>query len=72
MPGFLPYVSEANYVAWQAQAPNGTPDLARVDLRIVPLDRPDHAERQAFALTQFWPAFFDAADVQTVSIDPAP
>lgn len=70
--GFSLYVSEADYAAWQAQAPNGPPDLARVDLRIVPLDRPDHAARQAVALTQFWPAFFDAADVHSVSIDPAP
>jgi len=70
--GFSLYVSDANYAAWHAQAPSGPPDLARVDLRIVPIDRPDHAERQAQALENFWPAFFDAADVQTVSIDPAP
>ncbi len=70
--GFSLYVSGADYAAWHAQTPNAPPDLARVDLRIVPLDRPDHAERQAFALTQFWPAFFDAADVQSVSTDPAP
>jgi hypothetical protein len=70
--GFSLYVSEANYAAWRAAAPSGPPDLARVDMRIVPLDRPDHTERQTAALDLFWPAFFDAADVQSVSIDPAP
>jgi len=70
--GFSLYVSTANYAAWRAQSPNDPPDFARVDLRIVPLDRPDHAAQQAAALEQFWLAFFDAADVQTVSIDPAP
>lgn len=70
--GFSLYVSDANYAAWRANAPVGPPDLARVDLRIVPLDRPEHAARQAAALEGFWPAFFDATDAQAVSIDPAP
>jgi hypothetical protein len=70
--GFSLYVSAANYAAWRAAAPTGPPDLARVDLRVVPLDRPDHAERQSAAVDLFWPAFFDAADVQSVTIDPAP
>jgi len=70
--GFSLYVSEADYAAWRAAAPSGPPDLARVDLRIVTLDRPDHAQRQTAAVDLFWPAFFDAADVQTVTIDPAP
>ena len=70
--GFSLYVSEANYAAWRTAAPSGPPDLARVDMRIVPLDRPEHAERQTAALDLFWPAFFDAADVQSVTIDPAP
>jgi hypothetical protein len=70
--GFSLYVSDADYAGWRAQAPTGPPDLAHVDLRIVPLDRPDHAARQSAALEVFWPAFFDAADVQSVSTDPAP
>lgn len=70
--GFSLYVSDSNYADWRATAPSGPPDLARVDLRIVPVDRPDNAERQAYAIDQFWPAFFDAADVQSVSMDPAP
>lgn len=70
--GFSLYVSDANYASWREAAPNGPPDLARVDLRVVPIDRPDHAAQQTTALEAFWPAFFDAADVQTVSIDPAP
>jgi hypothetical protein len=69
--GFSLYVSGADYAAWRAGAAAGPADLARVDLRVVPLDRPDHAERQAEALDRFWPAYFDAADVQSVSIDPA-
>lgn len=70
--GFSLYVSDANYAAWRTASPSGPPDLARVDLRVVPIDRPDHAARQADALETFWPAFFDAADAQSVSIDPAP
>ena len=70
--GFSLYVSDTNYADWRAASPNGPPDLARVEMRIVPIDRPDNAERQTFALETFWPAFFDAADVQSVSIDPAP
>lgn len=70
--GFSLYVSAANYADWRAQTPSGPPDFARVDLRVVPIDRPDHAREQSHALEHFWPAFFDAADVQTVSIDPAP
>ena len=70
--GFSLYVSNANYAAWRAGSATGPPDLARVDMRIVPIDRPDHAEPQAHALAEFWPAFFDAADVQSLSVDPAP
>jgi hypothetical protein len=70
--GFSLYVPEANYAAWRAASPSEAPDLTRVDLRVVPIDRPDNAERQAHAMEQFWPAFFDASDVQSVSIDPAP
>jgi hypothetical protein len=70
--GFSLYVSDADYAAWRRASPSGPPDLARVDLRIVPIDRPDHEARQARALETFWPAFFDAADAQSVSFDPAP
>jgi hypothetical protein len=70
--GFSLYVPDSNYSNWRAQTPNGPPDFSRVALRIVPLDRPEHAARQAAALEQFWPAFFDAADAGSVSIDPAP
>jgi hypothetical protein len=70
--GFSLHVSDANYATWRAASPNEPPDLTRVDLRIVPIDRPDHASTQAHAMDQFWPAFFDAADVQSLSTDPAP
>jgi hypothetical protein len=70
--GFSLYAPGADYAAWRLQSPVGPPDLAHVDLRVVPLDRPDHAAQQAAALDHFWTAFFDAADVQSVSTDPAP
>lgn len=66
------YISDADYAAWRAASPSGPSDLTRVELRIAPVDRPDNAERQSIAVDNFWPAFFDAADVQSVSIDPAP
>jgi hypothetical protein len=70
--GYSLYAEGAAFSAWRASSPQGPPDFARVDVRIVPIDRPDHAARQNVALTEFWPAFFDASDVQTVSFDPAP
>jgi hypothetical protein len=70
--GFSLYVSDADYARWRAASPNGPPDFARVDLRIVPIDRPDHASAQARVVEAFWPAFFDAAEAQSVSFDPAP
>lgn len=70
--GFSLYVSAADYSAWRTNSPVGPPDLAGVALRIAPLDRPEHAERQAAALAEFWPAYFGAAHVESVSIDPAP
>jgi len=70
--GFSLYAPEADFTRWQAQAPSGPPDFTAVDIRVIPIDRPDHAERQAAALDHFWPAFFQAASVQTVSTDPAP
>lgn len=70
--GFSLYVSEADYPHWRAQSASDPPDLARIDVRIVPIDRPDHAAQQAQSLDRFWPAFFDAADVATISADPAP
>ncbi len=69
--GFSLYVAPVDYSAWQTSVPLGPPDLRGVDTRIVPLDRPEHAERQAEALRGFWPAFFEAAGVETLSVDPA-
>lgn len=70
--GFSLYVSGADYPRWRAHSPTEPPDLTRVDLRIVPIDRPDHAAQQADALDRFWSAFFDAAGVASTSTDPAP
>jgi hypothetical protein len=66
------YISEPNYAVWRAASAFDPPDLSQVDVRIVPLDRPDHAERQSAAMDEFWPAFFAAAHARTVSVDPAP
>lgn len=70
--GFSLYEQDATFARWRAVAPLGPPDLAHVDVRLVPLDRPENAQRQAWAVDTFWPAFFDAADAQTVSIDASP
>ncbi|MBS0386370.1 MAG: hypothetical protein JSS00_13600 [Proteobacteria bacterium] len=70
--GFSLYVSGANYAAWRAQTHAQPADLSGVDLRVVPLDRPDDTQRQAAALAGFWPAYFDAANVAAVSVDPQP
>ena len=69
--GFSLYVSNADYSMWRTLSPQGAPDLARVDVRLVPVDRPDHAGQQSSAMERFWTPFFDAADVQTLSVDPA-
>ncbi len=70
--GFSLYAEAATYAGWRAEAPTGPPDFSNVDLRLVPLDRPDHAARQAAALAHFWPPYFDAAEAGSLSIDPAP
>ena len=70
--GFSLYVSGANYAAWRTQTHAEPADLSNVDLRIVPLDRPNDAQHQTDALANFWPAYFDAANVAHVSIDPQP
>jgi hypothetical protein len=70
--GYSLYAEDAAFSAWRGSSPQDPPGFARVDVRIVPIDRPDHNERQSVALTEYWPAFFDASDVQTVSFDPAP
>lgn len=69
--GFSLYVSDADYAAWRASSPQDAPDLARVDLRIVPVDRPTNALEQANVMDRFWTPFFDAADVRSISVDPA-
>lgn len=70
--GFSLYVSDADYAVWRAQSTVGPPDLARVDVRVVPLDRSRHAEQQARALETFWPHYFEATEAQSTSFDPAP
>jgi hypothetical protein len=70
--GFSLYVSGANYAAWRAQTLGTPADLGGVDLRVVPLDRPEDEQRQRDALANFWPAYFDAANIANVSIDPQP
>jgi hypothetical protein len=69
--GFSLYVPFSEYSVWRMTSPAGPPDLSGVEVRVAPLDRPEHAARQAEALQRFWPAFFDAAGAAALSIDPA-
>lgn len=69
--GFSHYAASADYAAWRSQNTQNMPDFSAVSVRIAPLDRPEHAGRQAFALEHFWPAYFEAAAVESVSFDPA-
>ncbi|MGE0597101.1 MAG: hypothetical protein AB7P07_12110 [Hyphomonadaceae bacterium] len=70
--GFSHYAASADYAAWRRDAAAAPADLARVSVRLVPIDRPDHAARQAAAMDDFWPAYFDATHAASVDIDPAP
>jgi hypothetical protein len=70
--GFSLYVADAGYSQWRTVSAAGPPDLTRVDVRLAPLDRPENDARQIAALQQFWPDYFEAADVQSLSIDPSP
>lgn len=70
--GFSLYAEGATFAAWRGAAPFGPPDFTGVDIRVAPLDRPDVAARQAFALREFWPAYFDAAEAGDIEIDPLP
>ena len=70
--GFSLYVSNADYSAWRAASPFGPPDLSGVAVRVIPLDRPEHAEHQAFAVQHFWPDYFDASGAERADFDPLP
>lgn len=69
--GFSLYSETADFRTWQADPANRPADLEAVDIRVTPLDRPDHAARQARAQT-FWEQYFDAAGARRVRFDPAP
>jgi hypothetical protein len=51
--GYSLYAEDAAFSAWRGSSPQDPPDFARVDVRIVPIDRPDHNERQSVALTEY-------------------
>lgn len=71
--GFSHYGEAIDYAAWRAADPAAAPaDLSRVALRVVPIDRPDHAARQARAREQFWASYFDATRAAAVEFDPSP
>jgi hypothetical protein len=67
--GFSLYAEDATYSLWRANDPTGPSDFSNIDVRIAPLDRPDHAAHQAAALV-FWDAYINEADAKTVNIDP--
>lgn len=70
--GFSLYAEGASYAQWRARDINGPADLSDIDVRVTMLDRPDVAERQAAARSQFWPAYLDDSGAQSVAFDPAP
>lgn len=65
---FSLYDAGADYSVWRTTS--APPDFSNVELRIVPLDRPEHGAAQAAALRSFWPVFFRETGARTVSIDP--
>ena len=69
--GFSHYAANADFAAWRQQSTQNAPDFSRVTVRAVPLDRPEYAARQAYALEHFWRAYFEAAEAQALSVDPA-
>jgi hypothetical protein len=69
--GFSLYVAGADYRGWLAQHAGGPPDLSSVDVRVAPLDRPDHAAAQAAARENFWAPYLDATTARSVSFDPS-
>lgn len=70
-PGFTHYAAGADFDRWRSLNPPPPPDFTGISVRAAPLDRPEHAARQRFALEHFWPAYFEAASVENLSIDPA-
>lgn len=70
--GFSLYADDATYAAWRSASALPPADLDQIDLRIVPVDRPDHAAAQTNAVENFWPAYADDAHVRSLSFDPAP
>ncbi|HRE43209.1 MAG TPA: hypothetical protein PKY87_04480, partial [Terricaulis sp.] len=70
-PGFTHYAAGADFARWRSQSAPPVPDFTGVSVRAAPLDRPEHAARQHFALEHFWPAYFEATSVDNLSFDPA-
>ncbi|HVY83732.1 MAG TPA: hypothetical protein VG943_01255 [Caulobacterales bacterium] len=68
--GFSLYVEGADYARWRATSGNAAADFENVDVRLAPLDRPDHAARQAAALDAFWRPYFDEAGAKSLGVDP--
>jgi len=68
--GFSLYVEGADYPHWRATPGHAAADFSDVAIRIVPLDRPEHAARQAAALGGFWPQYFDDSGAKSIGVDP--
>jgi hypothetical protein len=64
---FSLYVVDADYSDWATA--HTAPDLSDVDVRVAPLDRPEHAALQTAAVRNFWAPLLDASGAQSVSID---
>ncbi|HVZ98836.1 MAG TPA: hypothetical protein VG841_00825 [Caulobacterales bacterium] len=68
--GFSLYADGVAYAQWRAAPAHRPADFDNVDVRVAPLDRPEHAARQAEALASFWPGYFDEAGAKSVDVDP--
>ncbi len=66
------YGADADFAGWRAAVTYGPPDLTGVAVRIIPMDRPEHAARQGAALQRFWPTYFEQAAAAEVAFDPIP
>lgn len=70
---FSAYADPIAFESW-SRSPDAVGRIAAlegVDVRIVPLDRPEIPALQAGMRERFWPGYFDAAGVRALVVDPS-